>query len=344
MSGIEIHGIELKHNVHPELKEYHQSVATSKKDLRETRTRMHQLCSVCLKGSVPGVELRHCKKCQQAWYCSKECQKKNWSMLRSIHRNTITNLANRPLHKSGCKPPGSTIKMAKFSENLPLASGFLNGKLQLCCILAFDLLHQPQLDKPFVARVDIGIEPTDLMDFMGIYTGKRTVKTQGMVQLNAFTVLPAEAIEENMMTVWRQARNAVTAMGGATSPVGILLLSKANALVHIADFPITPHAMQLMGASPIIESTSSLTGLTEVKPFDIGGAMEVMNKHIRADTKNRLSMRSEMTSEDIQTIRDAANGNVLGTRAPNWPMFAATILKAKIARESMHNVVVQMAS
>ncbi|KAJ7160586.1 hypothetical protein C8R43DRAFT_993370 [Mycena crocata] len=332
MSGIRINGVELDHTVHPDILKYHKTHATSSTSLRETRASLRQACAVCMKVGGPDSGLRRCGKCKQASYCSTECQRKDWAG-----------------HKAACSRAGEfTLNMAKFSQNL-LASDFLNAHLQSCFILAFDLLRRPQLDKPVVARVDIGIEPTDLMDFIGIYTGQRIAKTQGMVQMNAFTVLPAESVQENMMTIWRKLREEVTAAGFATSPLGILVLSKANALVQMIPFFISPDAMQMMEDSPRFKSISSLTGITEVTPVNIDGFMEIMNKHIRADTKDKLSMRSEMTSEDIQTIRDAATGNVLATKPPNWaltappPQLAATILKEKVKRESMYKLVFTLA-
>ena len=74
----------------------------------------------------------------------------------------------------------------------------------------------------------------------------------------------------------------------------------------------------------------------------------MINKHIRADDKNKLSLRTEMTPGDVQIIRDAASGNVLATRRADWPMvapppqLAATILKEKMASDPMYQLTIML--
>jgi hypothetical protein len=76
-----------------------------------------------------------------------------------------------------------------------------------------------------------------------------------------------------------------------------------------------------------------------------------MNKHIRADKKDHLSLRTEMTLNDIKTIRDVATGNVDTARLAAWAQnavspppsqYAASILKEKMARESLYKIAVEV--
>ncbi|KAJ7194320.1 hypothetical protein GGX14DRAFT_404774 [Mycena pura] len=126
--------------------------------------------------------------------------------------------------------------------------------------------------------------------------------------------------------VWRSARESATSAGLATSPVGLVVLSKASALVQIFPIIVVPQMMDIMRHSPTFQRVSSLTGITTI-PVDVASLMEMINKHIRADDKNKLSLRTEMTPEDVHIMRDAASGNP-----------AATILKEKMARDSMYQV------
>lgn len=67
-----------------------------------------------------------------------------------------------------------------------------------------------------------------------------------------------------------------------------------------------------------------------------------MNNHIRADIKNKLSLRTEMTDSDVQTIRDAARDDLPMKRSANWaeialpPRIGAALLRERILREMCH--------
>ncbi|KAJ7440823.1 hypothetical protein B0H11DRAFT_2098434 [Mycena galericulata] len=327
MAGPRFAGKELEHTIHPDIKKYHKSYSTSAKDLREVRAQGKQACAVC--GNL-AYELRRCGKCKHASYCSKECQKADW-----------------PTHKSACSAADSGVNMTKVGQTLN-ASTFLNMQLQGVFIAAFDLLRDPRLDRVFAARVDIGVEPTDLMAFMKIYDGGPPAeKAEGMVQVNAFTPLPDAWITEQAAQVWRSARENTTSAGLATSPVGLVVLSKANALVQIFPIIVFPQMMDIMRNSPTFQPVSSFTGISTVVPVDTLMPTRMINKHIRADDKNKLSLRTEMTPGDVQVIRDAASGNVLATRPADWPLvapppqLAATILKEKMARDTMYHVTIK---
>ncbi|KAJ7629306.1 hypothetical protein B0H17DRAFT_550356 [Mycena rosella] len=156
---------------------YHQSVATPSKDMRAIRALSHELCPICLKHTG----LRRCAKCKHTSYCSTKCQKSDW-----------------PSHKIACLKIDSSLSLSKVSNTLR-ASLYLGRQLQGCFVLAYDLLRNQQLDKPFAARLDIGVEPVKLRDVVEIYGGRPVEKVQGIVQVNAFTPLPNRYLTE---TIW----------------------------------------------------------------------------------------------------------------------------------------------
>jgi hypothetical protein len=260
--------------------------------------------------------------------------------------------------------------MAKIVQTLN-ASPFLSTHLQMAFIAAFGLLRDPRLDLPFAARIDIGVEPTDLMDFVKIYSGGPPgEEVMGMVQVNAFTPLPDAWITKQVAQLWRSTREGATSAGLATSPVGLVVLSKANALFQLYPIVMLPPMMDFMRKSPTFQDVSSLTGITTVVPVDADSVMvyvplplrfpfprilaltpmptRSINKHIRADDKNQLSFRTEMTPRDVHIIRDAASGNVLAKRPADWPLvapppqLAATILKEKMARDPMYKLTIKL--
>ncbi|KAJ6480456.1 hypothetical protein C8R47DRAFT_1074209 [Mycena vitilis] len=144
--------------------------------------------------------------------------------------------------------------------------------------MAFDLLRQPQLDKPFVARIDIGVEPADVREFLSIYAVPEYVprNSQGMVQVNAFTPLPDDDyIGEKFLSIWRATRESVNAYRElANCPVGLLVVSKATALYNVIPIVIRPSAMDFMRSRPSLSEISAITGQKKVVPIDVNGCLE----------------------------------------------------------------------
>ncbi|KAJ6484830.1 hypothetical protein C8R45DRAFT_999388 [Mycena sanguinolenta] len=98
--------------------------------------------------------MRRCGKCQAAFYCSKECQSRDW-----------------PVHKQMCGDPGLTKRLPKLIRNLILCPMLLIP-LQCCLILTFDLFQRARCDEFLLARVDVAVEPVDIADFADIFSGK----------------------------------------------------------------------------------------------------------------------------------------------------------------------------
>ncbi|KAG1813050.1 hypothetical protein EV424DRAFT_72796 [Suillus variegatus] len=92
-----------------------------------------------------------CSKCKGVRYCSKECQKKYWSA-----------------HKSACHNVERSSGALKFVRTF-FANITLIMFLKVAIIYGCGLLDNSRLgfDAPFMARVDIAVEPTDTLDFAG---------------------------------------------------------------------------------------------------------------------------------------------------------------------------------
>ncbi|KAJ7277287.1 hypothetical protein C8J57DRAFT_1126695 [Mycena rebaudengoi] len=262
-----------------------------------------------------GFKLRQCGKCKSVWYCSKECQK-NW-----------------PKHKHHCNEvDGSGIlKLVKTLQANPV----LDMVLQECFILDFDLLRRPRLDKPFMARVDIALEPANITDFGAIFFGQSPVgeTVQGMVQVSGFTPgTPAmmRDLAPRRKEMWREARAQADTDGFRRDSIRLVEITNSGTDNSLT-FPIHIRASTLkmveQGKVLGFPSTSAITGETTILPFCVEKCMEFMNTHIRADKKNQLLLRTEMRPSDIQVICDAA------TNSSNLP---ANILMEKMAREQIY--------
>ncbi|KAJ7086302.1 hypothetical protein C8R43DRAFT_311939 [Mycena crocata] len=321
MQNGDIDVTQLGRGVSSKNKKFHKSAITPAKDRRDRRDITKQICAGCMTLTDTGGELLRCGRCKHTSYCSKECQRKDW-----------------PTHKPTCREADG-LNMKKVSRALH-GSTYINGQLQACFILAFDLLRNSRADRPFAARIDIGVEPTDVEQFMPVYNGRSGDQVQGMVQVNAFTPLPDSFIVPQAREIWRLTKENIGENGFGFCPVGLLVVSKSNALTNMLPIIIQPAMMQHVRDYPAIRKTHSLLGIVKFEPIRIDFFLEALNEHIRADDKNRTSLRTEMTPADIQVIRDAADGKVLVTKPADWaigippPEIAATILKEKMERES----------
>ncbi|KAJ7090753.1 hypothetical protein B0H15DRAFT_244411 [Mycena belliarum] len=334
IDGIKLGGIEIEHAVHPDIKKYHKSFATPVKEMRQRRNQNTFACATCFKLEGPAVKLRNCARCNHVQYCSKECQKKDWA-----------------LHKTGCSPSASNSPSILKIAQIIFASTFLDMHLQNCVVMAFDLVHRPVgLEKPIVARLDIATEPTELMRFFDIYLGRPVENVQGMVQLNAFTPLPDFVCDKGPMGAWQKMRDDLVSAGpaaaGLVASVALLIVSKANALVCIAPLMITHEAVGLVRRAPKVSCASAITGTVHEEEYTVHTALEMMNKHIRADDGDRLSLRMPMAPSDIQTIRDARTAST--ARPADWPAapprnLAASLLKEKMGRDKMYTPTIQYA-
>jgi hypothetical protein len=221
-----------------------------------------------------------------------------------------------------------------FTSN-PLIMGFL----KLSVIFNCGLLDNPGIgiDVTFVARVDIGIEPSDILDFIGLYHGDKAVeeKLQGMVQINAVTVwYPSlmHPLTAQRLHLWREIREKYNAEGFAKDPVGLVEFVDGscggdwkNGITVGLHIPTTVIDMARK-REPFVR-VSAVTGAQFKQPMSAMACLEYINVHIREDTQNQLCLRTAMIEEDKEIIRAAGR---------NEGTFPARILKEKMGREHMY--------
>jgi hypothetical protein len=129
----------------------------------------------------------------------------------------------RQKHKKTCEDvegPGISRLVRKFQSNR-----FLLALLQVCLIFHFDLLRHSDPDKPFMARIDVGIEPSDISVCYQLFAGAEfESEVEGMLQLNALTTsnLVAKPLTSNRMQMWRRFREEVNSEGCSSDAVGLV--------------------------------------------------------------------------------------------------------------------------
>lgn len=217
----------------------------------------------------------------------------------------------------------------------------LLGLLKVGVIIACGLNDNPRIgfDVPFGVRVDMAIEPSDILHFIGLYLNNSTVgeKLQGMVQINAITPWELSRDSERLKK-WREARATHDADGFANDPVGLVDFvdvscteSSGNAATAELHFPSI--VLDMAKKREPFLGTSAVTGAQIKKPMSTLTCLETINMHIRADRENQLHLRTEMTDQDKEVIRAAGR---------NEDTYLARIVKEKMQREHLYANIVQL--
>ncbi|KAG2089324.1 uncharacterized protein F5147DRAFT_658430 [Suillus discolor] len=309
-------GVRVEHTIYPERDNLFHSMAVSSEVLKENKKYFGAQCTQC------GTEMKKllkCAKCKSVWYCSKECQKKNWST-----------------HKPTCHADERSSGLYKLVRMFSVNS-VLMGYLKCGIVFECGLLDNPRIgfDTPFLARVEIAIEPSDVVKFVGLYVNDPSVeeKVEGMLQANAITPWPSPSMQAPLtpkrLNTWREARAWYNAEGFAEDPVGLAefighrcTADSANSMTVELHIPKTTLFVAMTRAP--FTSVSAITGIQTKKPLS---AASFINSHIRADKQNQLFLQTEMTEEDKEVIRAAGR---------NEDTFSVRILKEKMEREQIY--------
>ena len=189
--------------------------------------------------------------------------------------NSDAMLNIRSTHKTICHAVDGSSNLKLISKLIanPVIMLFLEASLAF----QFDLIQNPIADRPFCARVDIGIEPSSLQTFHQVYSGQEAglQKIEGMAQINAVTAKPpGEAIHPKLMDQWRQARNSNKDNALASSPIGLIEFAIANNEGTITcSVIIRPPAITMAREAGPIPRKSVIRGEYQV-PMNAGSLIE----------------------------------------------------------------------
>jgi len=239
----------------------------------------------------------------------------------------------------------------------------LSHYFQVCLAFQFHLNElekfTPQerrtvLRAPLLAHIDVGIEPTQITQFMELYTYPDTcdlddLELEGMLQFhNLLSPWPGIAekkrtLNEQNIELWKRARQMADEDGEQMCPV--VLVQFVNNFYQSITVPITV-GLEATGsarrAAPFT-MVSALTGKETNKPMNMATCFEYvfififnilymnicryMNTQIRADKKNRFFLRAPMREVDKQLIREASR---------NVQAHAPQALRLKMKREHVY--------
>ncbi|KAG1863626.1 hypothetical protein DFJ58DRAFT_774202 [Suillus subalutaceus] len=306
------------HATHPDRDNQFRAIAVSSKFLKANQKMFRVRCSQCQMSLEKPLK---CAKCKSVWYCSKECQRKNW-----------------PTHKPRCHDVERSSGALKFIRMFIL-NPILMGLLKVSIVIDCGLIENPRIgfDVPFGVRVDIAIEPSNILNFIELYLNNKSPgeKLQGMVQVNAMT--PWELTPERL-NIWREARARHDAEGFAKDPVGLVDFIDVNCTEDsgnsaTAEFHFPRIVLDIAKEREPFLRVSAITGAEFTEPMTAMACLESLNMHIRADKENQLYLRTDMTDQDKEVIRAAGR---------NEDTCLARIVKEKMQRERIYASIVQL--
>ncbi|EIM79394.1 uncharacterized protein STEHIDRAFT_150974 [Stereum hirsutum FP-91666 SS1] len=234
-----------------------------------------------------GMTMKRCSRCKGPWYCSKECQLKDW-----------------PKHKPNChkvEGPGMTQFIESITNNL-----YTSMWLRVYAAFAFDMFENYCDDNPPMIHVYLSVEPSDIHDFFAIVESEPDLskKIEGMVQVTgAAKNTESEVLTGLRLDIWRKC-SAKCSKG--TKLFFIQFMCSRSPLSWNCCIPLTERALNYARSSPMYDYLTP-EGEAEA-PMNKDVAIQYLNNTIRADRENRFKLRTDMTQLDIDVIRGLVDG------------------------------------
>lgn len=227
-----------------------------------------------------------------------------------------------------------------FSAN-PLLMEFLGIEIAS----HYDLFDDPQIgfDVPFVAHVDIAMEPSNIFHFIGLYFNHMAVGEHlpGMLQVNAVTPWHSslrDRLTPEQLHMWREARARYNARGFAKDPVGLVEFISYNCTEGLGNSMTTELLIPAVvlddarNRKPLFIHIIAVAGTLFCAPSNMT-CLEYLNLYIRADVQNQLYLRAKMTKQDREVICAAGR---------NEDALPVRILRKKMEREHLYaNILMQ---
>jgi hypothetical protein len=171
--------------------------------------------------------------------------------------------------------------MTKLLENL-MGNKRLYVLLQIMLILEFDMLNNPKLFRePFMARIDVAMEPVKLKDLRSLIKSKDVAKNmEGMLQLTNLisprsggSNLPLTPMRQEL---WNKIRQGEDAAGNYNSRVGLVEFVNNSVQSTTVTVFISPIALRLVeDKSPALIQAAGNVCIT--KPMSVYTCMEYVS-------------------------------------------------------------------
>jgi hypothetical protein len=143
-------------------------------------------------------------------------------------------------------------------------------------IFEFDLLRDHSVDKPLMERIDIGVEPSNILNFAKLLYGEDVgTDVEGMLQINLISPdKTGTPLTPMRMEMWRNKKKEMRDAGSASIPVAIIEFVKDSQNSISFALPIHETAFTIAREGSPFERVSSLTGIKTETPLNAISCVE----------------------------------------------------------------------
>ncbi|KAF9485122.1 hypothetical protein BDN70DRAFT_917280 [Pholiota conissans] len=298
------------------------------KDIKEKRRGAHRICTACQGTETEDNFYKVCSRCKNRFYCSRECQTRDW-----------------PEHKEICHATTRQKRFEKLVTSL-LANVDLMAYLKIAVVLSLKLLDAIPISEPWSLLVRLGIEPENILDFarlrgdidpVGTSEPLESKKMKGMLQINAICPCTPDFLDkETKIAIAQPKRTAADAVGfNWESPVGVMVfvLGDSRTVLQVPILIATPF-MDIARERPPFTRTITVTKTSSTVPMTASSCIEYVNAIIRQDKPNRCLLRAEMSAADKKIIR---NSGVVSEPLQEVTRTAIGYLKGRMLHECVYS-------
>lgn len=205
---------------------------------------------------------------------------------RKTGRSSENSLVVRSRHKTWCTPAERPKGIKKLVETL-VCNITLITMLQVCAALDLDLNNDKKKEIgfkiPFMMRVDIAVEPSDVYSFVKLFLTDEPAsdKMEGMIQFNRFhSHIPGKSgyvpLTKMRDAMWHSEREKLDGNPvRRDDPLGLLEFVNNDSDFSITmPLPVYSGAMKVARNKEPFVMLSGLTGASFQKPMTVASCME----------------------------------------------------------------------
>ncbi|KAF5317835.1 hypothetical protein D9619_012639 [Psilocybe cf. subviscida] len=298
-------------------------------------------------GGIDGVVLKFCSGCKVMSYCSVEDIVIRTLLSANVLAGTFSNKLRtyRSKHKQYCSK-NVEKNLGSFVQRMLSHDHPLRQWIHMCLVKEFSITKEnmcAMARKPLYAQMNIGIEPADIRQLFKLQKSNIPADfdhegpVRGILQMHNIASLDRLPSYTNfatpsMISTWKEVRADMDHAGRCHFPLVILRVMDGFEEHHFVNtVPIFMTSLEEAWKPRSLKKIIQIMVPADAKPNHIAvlEMINFMNELIRADTKNKLRMRTPFRACDKSLLIDAGY-------EPD-PEYIQIVLRSKLFREPIYH-------